>query len=257
MMILSLVTTVGFAVLVVLVFGLLRFQAEIFRALHRAGVPLDDLDIPAGYTNDPGNRRIPAATGEGRAHDVAGVSPGGGALKVSVTATDQLILLAFLSSGCRTCERFWKAFADPALRLPGVGTRLVIVGQDAKYESEKVFARLVPPGVKAVLSSQAWEDYDVPGSPYLVLVDGGSGRVLGSGTAPDWEQMRGMLVRVLDVKGDGPPRRRRRPSTRNREMRADEALREAGIDPDHEGADENGGAHGEKSRPDSGMESKG
>lgn len=166
---------VGF--LALLVFGLLRSHAEILRALHRVGV-------------DPAEAPQPVR----QAKDVVGISPSGGTTKVSVTGADQPTLLAFLSSGCGTCEVFWQEFA---IRLPDQGTRLVIVGQDPPYESEKTFAALVPSGVRAVLSGSAWQDYDVPGSPYFALVDGSTGRLLGSGTASSWGQLEKLMAVAL------------------------------------------------------------
>ena len=62
-------------------------------------------------------------------------------------------------------------------------------------------ADLVPPGIKAVLSSAAWDDYDVPGSPYFVLVDGAEGRVVGAGSALRWGA-------VAEPAPAGPGRRR-------------------------------------------------
>lgn len=100
-------------------------------------------------------------------------------------------------------------------------------------------AGLVPPGVKAVLSSAAWEDYDVPGSPYFALVDGSGGRVVGAGSALRWEQLRDLLEQALDDAGLAdrsglqPPRSPARRSGRSRELRADEALRSSGIGPGH------------------------
>lgn len=170
-----LAVAVGF--LALLVFGLLRSHAEILRALHRAGLDPDEAPEPAR-----------------QARDIVGISPRGGRTKVSVTGADRPTLLAFLSSSCGTCEVFWQEFAN---RLPDPGTRLVIVGQDPPYENENTFASLVPQGVRAVLSGSAWRDYDVPGSPYFALVEGSTGRLLGSGTASSWGQLEKLMVAAL------------------------------------------------------------
>ena len=165
--------------------------------------------------------------------------PGGGPTKIAVTGVEHSTLLAFLSPGCRTCQQFWEAFAAPGLELPGRDTRLVVVGQDPAHDSESAMADLVPAGVKAVLSSAAWEDYDVPGSPYFVLVDGSEGRVVGAGSALRWEQLQDLLRQALDdagladASGPQPPGARAGRSGRSRAQRADEALRSAGIGPGH------------------------
>ncbi len=215
-------------VLALLVFGLLRSHAEIIRALHRAGIPLEE---NGGHVGRPGMAAEASSVAAGGGHDIVGVAPGGYPTKISVTSAGGLTLLAFLSSGCRTCETFWKAFAEPDLDLPDATTRLVIVGQDPPLESEAAFAGLVPPKVKAVLSSAAWQEYDVPGSPYFALVDGTNNRMVGSGTAANWDQMLRMLGRAL---GDYlRETERTTTSGRDRASRADEALAAAGIGRDH------------------------
>ena len=232
MTVLVVLLTLAVAVLAVIVFGLLRTHAEILRALDRLGVSLDE-DAPA---STPRPSALASGTGSGeapgrQARDIVGVSPGGGPTKVSVTDVARFTLLAFLSSGCRTCKGFWEAFADPELELPGAGTRLVIVGQDPAHDSESAFTALVPPGLKAVMSTAAWHDYDVGGSPYFALVDGSSNRVVGAGSATSWEQMSGLLAQARGDDAATAHRRRGRASGRRRAQRADEALLAAGIGP--------------------------
>ena len=231
---------VAVGVLALLVFGLLRTHAEILRALGRAGISLDDEEAAGSASGAVAERsEAGASAGPAGARDLVGTVPAGGPTKIAVTGVAHLTLLAFLSPGCRTCKRFWEAFADPDLVLPGGDTRLVIVGQDPAHDSESAMAELVPPGVKAVLSSAAWEDYDVPGSPYFALVDGAEGRVVGAGSALRWEQLRDLLEQALDDagladrSGRRPPRSPARQSGRHRELRADEALQSAGIGPGH------------------------
>ncbi|MXZ69292.1 MAG: hypothetical protein F4Z17_10065 [Acidimicrobiia bacterium] len=229
-------------VLALLVFGLLRSHAEIIRALHRAGIPLEEA---GGHAEQPGAPVELRSPPDGAAHDIVGVSTGGSPTKISVTGGRGLTLLAFLSSSCRTCETFWTTFAEPDLDLPGSGTRLVIVGQDPPLESQTAFAGLAPPGVKTVLSSAAWQDYDVPGSPFFALVDGTSNWMVGSGTAASWDQMRNMLRTalgdyLLDVESNNDGT-----SGRDRERRADQALLAAGIGRDHPSVNPDVGTDGD------------
>ena len=231
---------IAVGVLALLVFGLLRTHAEILRALDRAGISLDDEQTASSSSPVPPDR---SGTGAGAepsgARDLVGTVPAGGPTKIAVTGVAHFTLLAFLSSGCRTCKEFWEAFAASTLELPGGDTRLVIVGQDPAHDSESALAALVPPGVKAVLSSEAWEDYDVPGSPYFALVDGAEGRVVGAGSALGWEQLRNLLQQALDDAGLAdrsgllPPKAPAPQSGRSRAQRADEALKSAGIGPGH------------------------
>ncbi len=229
---------VAVGVLTLIVFGLLRTHAEILRALDRAGISLDDAtaSVPADAAVDRSDDVAPPE--QGAALDIVGTVPTGGPTKVAVIGVSHFTLLAFLSSGCRTCKRFWEAFAEPDLELPGGNTRLVIVGQDPVHDSGSALAELIPHGVKAVLSSAAWEDYDVPGSPYFALVDGTENRVVGAGSALEWDQLRGLLDQALSDAGldnrSGPSRRgSAHRSVRDRARSADDALQSAGIGPGH------------------------
>ncbi|MCY4665661.1 MAG: hypothetical protein OXC00_13450 [Acidimicrobiaceae bacterium] len=230
---------IAVGVLALLVFGLLRTHAEILRALDRAGISLDDETASSSTEVVPERTEVGASADPSSTRDLVGTVPAGGPTKIAVTGVPHFTLLAFLSPGCRTCKQFWDAFAAPDLELPGGNTRLVIVGQDPAHDSESAMAELVPPGVKAVLSSAAWEDYDVPGSPYFALVDGSGGRVVGAGSALRWEQLRNLLQQALDDAGLSDHSRRSSPqattghSGRNRAQRADEALKSAGIGPGH------------------------
>ena len=229
---------VAVGVLALIVFGLLRTHAEILRALDRADISLDD-EASESPSPTPRDRSGDAGSvGHEDAQDIVGTVPAGGPTKIAVLGVAHFTLLAFLSSGCRTCKRFWEALAEPGLDLPGGDTRLVIVGQDPAHDSESALANLVPPDVKAVLSSAAWEDYDVPGSPYFVLVEGVEGRVVGAGSALGWEQLRDLLQQALDDAGladrpQPPSQAPARRSGRSRAQRADEALRSSGVGPGH------------------------
>ena len=161
---------VAVGVLALIVFGLLRTHAEILagprpgRDRPRRGVR----SLVAAFPRSgPRRRRLRS----GRAPQTPGIWPA----PCRRAAPPRLRSPAWRTTrcwrscrrGCRTCKPFWQAFADPGVDLPGNGTRLVIVGQDPAHDSESALAELVPPGVKAVLSSAAWQDYDVPGSPYF------------------------------------------------------------------------------------------
>jgi hypothetical protein len=205
-------------ILAVLVVGLLRSHAEILKRLHVLGAGLDDagspsagrpaLAAPAAGTGaavggpQPGRDfqvmpqvpSPPGRTGFGGVTDLSGVGPDGtDAVAVRVTGVDHDTIVAFLSSGCVTCQTFWDAFRKPRkLALPA-HTRLVVVTKGPEAESPSTVGRLAPPGIPTVMSSAAFDAYDVPGSPYFVHVHGPSGRVLGEGTGPDWAQVSSLL----------------------------------------------------------------
>ncbi len=165
---------------------------------------------------------------------MAGVTPSGDARAIGVTHGDGLTLLAFLSSGCASCAAFWDALQAPAgLELPA-DTRVVIVtkGPDREVMSE-VRARATG-RVPVVMSTEAWIDYEIPGSPFFVLVDGAGGRKVGQGVANHVAQLAELVRRAeRDRSGDGT--QRRPPDTGlggpAREAAADDVLRSAGIHP--------------------------
>jgi hypothetical protein len=165
------------------------------------------------------------------AHDVVGARLDGTAVAIGVAGTRHDTLLAFLSSGCGTCQPFWTAFRQGA-HVPG-DARLVVVTQTE--ESESKLRQLAGPDLDVVLSSAAWEQYGVPGSPHFVYVDGPAGRIVGEGTGSTWEQVADLLgqasadrrhrLGASDASGSGDPR--------DNATRVDAELASAGIGPGH------------------------
>jgi hypothetical protein len=233
------------ALLVVLVAGLLRSHAEILRALHEAGLSHDPdaRRTEGGPRPRPGDRIAPATPPSGpspEASDLSGVTPSGEAVAVGIVQAPEPTLLAFLSSGCLTCREFWETFADPGLDVPG-GARLVVVTMSPEDESVAAIRRLASDAALVVMSTTAWEAYQVEGSPYFVYVDGASGAVVGEGTATSWARVREMIDESVDDGALAAGRRRaaarkaraarRHLADREREARADDALLAAGIAP--------------------------
>jgi len=227
---LAVVIAEGIALLLLglLVAGLLRSHAEILRALHDLGAGVDQGD---GQRTRPVAARGGSATGN-PATDVVGVDLRGDALVVAVAGTAHDTLLAFLSTGCDTCRPFWSAVQGD-LGLSGV--RVLVVVTDAESESE--LARLAGPQVEVIASTDAWEAYEVPGSPHFVYVDGPSGRVAGEGTGPDWPAVRALLTQANadrsarhdDAVGSAPVA----VEWRDNPTRIDAELLAAGIGPSH------------------------
>ncbi|MDQ6648606.1 MAG: hypothetical protein M3Z02_00565 [Actinomycetota bacterium] len=224
------------ALLGLLVAGLLRSHAEILRQLHLLGAGRDDGVAAAGPVDvEFGVRPGVAAPGrpETAARDLVGRTPDDEIVMLAVSGTASDTLLAFLSSGCLTCQDFWSAFASPRLDVP-VGSRLIVVTKGPEHESESAVAALAPPGVTVVMSSQAWDDYGVPGSPYFIQVDGTTGAVVGEGSATSWDQVRTLLDQAGgDAEARDKRARRFGRSDTYREARADQELLAAGIGPGH------------------------
>jgi hypothetical protein len=203
------VETVALLLLGLLVAGLLRSHAEILRRLHELGVGYGEERGPVHGTSYP---RAPRRA-TGTATDIVGVTPSGSAVSLGMGRAGEQTLLLFLSSGCTQCGTFWDA-----LGRDRTGPRTVVVARDADEESPARLRELAPSGVDVVLSSDAWDAYAVPGSPYAVVI-GANGDIAGEGTAGSWEQLRS-LVRQADAD-----------ATAGREGRADAELRAAGILP--------------------------
>ena len=188
--------TVAVLLLSVLVAGLLRSHAEILKALHDlgAGLELDRADPgPVPVTID--GVRTPRANGAPAPEAISGSTLDGESVAVALAAgTDTL--LAFLSSGCSTCQAFWEAFASDHVEVPG-GARLLVVTKDLDEESRSALTARAPQTVPLLTSSRAWEDFEVPGSPYFVYVDA-TGRVVGEGSAATWPAVATLMGQAHD-----------------------------------------------------------
>src|SRR5919201_4266720 len=109
--------TLLLVLLALLVVGLLRSHAEVLRRLGPT-------DAESGDAPDPA-RLAPRRSEGAPAPDVAGVTLDGEAIQLGMRAGGPSTLLAFLSSGCDTCARFWQSLGDPGgVTIPG-GGRLV------------------------------------------------------------------------------------------------------------------------------------
>ena len=226
---LVLVETVVLAVLAVLVAGLLRAYGAVLRRLH---------ELDAGAASGPRQFemlptptvRQPEQAEFGTAHDVSGETLTGEIASTRVVGVEHDTLLLFLSSGCGTCETFWADLARP-IPLPA-HTRLLVVPQSAADENVPALRSVAPPGVDVILSSGAWRDYQVPGSPHVVYVDGRTGRIRGEGTGQSLQQVAELLARATGDVGflTGAPVAK---SARDRqqELGVDRGLLAAGILP--------------------------
>ncbi|MHB1584479.1 MAG: hypothetical protein ACYCU7_08135 [Acidimicrobiales bacterium] len=238
---------VGLVVVVLLlsllVAGLLRSHADILRALHSLGAGVGDPALDDG--GPAGSGPVPVTIGPPlppernavSAPTVAGVTPTGEAMAVPVGSSGGPTLLAFLSSGCATCATFWQALSDGSPAGLPSGVRVLVVTKGPELEAPVEVATRAGRAT-VVMSTEAWSDYEVPGSPFFALVDG-HGRRVGEGVANHLGQLAD-LVRRATAESPGaaaaapalssrrvPPRE----SGPQREESNDRALREAGIAP--------------------------
>lgn len=123
-------------------------------------------------------------TTEGDTVDVRGVTVDGDPALVELERPDRPTLVAFLSTTCGICLGLWEQLRDRDL----TGVRTVVVTKDPAVEDVQRAAGLARSGsLPVVMSSEAWDDYEVPGSPYFLLVDGTPATVVAEGEASTWD----------------------------------------------------------------------
>ena len=226
------VEALALAVLALLVVGLLRSHAEILRRLHELGINLDDDGAGHRHASTGVTSTVAVSPPSPRAHGDAapalvGVTPFDEAVTVAPSTGDKDTVLAFLTTGCTSCQPFWKALSAKAAHH---GRRVVVVTRGPGDESVGAARGLAGDAneLDVVMSSDAWSDYGVPGAPYFVHVSGRTGKVTGEGTGRTWEQVLELLDRAdLDDTGPNGPWS----TDAEREARIDRELEAAGIRP--------------------------
>lgn len=210
------VQSVLLVLLAVFVVGLLRSHAQILRSLAAFGETLrtGETDTRAAgggiraRSADDGSD-LPVLSGTDL--DLAGTTPLGDPIAVTLAGAPQLSLLAFLSTTCGTCLELWRAFAEPGNeQVAGTTSKLVIVTKGPEQESPDDVARLAPRQVEVVMSQAAWERYEVPYAPYFVLVDGHDSRIIGDGVASSYDELRDLLAPAMRRAGFRPGGQRSR-----------------------------------------------
>jgi hypothetical protein len=188
---------VAVALLAVLVAGLLRSNAELTRSLHQLGVDLSPGRAPGAVAAVAvGTRPTPARPDSAEVADIAGSTPRGDVVSLAVTSVAHDTLIGFLTSGCHTCSGFWDSFRRRLPEVPG-GARLVVVTRGAEAESPGTIAELAGDRLAVVMSSEAWENYDIPYAPYFVYVSGPAGRIVGEGVAAGWEEVKALVATAV------------------------------------------------------------
>ena len=223
----------------VLVLGLLRSHALILKSLHDlgAGLELDRTLEEEGRSEGGGVGPVPVELERGVvtptrsddsvAPDVIGTDLAGRDRTVDLGGRT---LLAFLTTGCSVCAGFWEEFRSP-VDVPGGGGLLVVTKGDDE-ESPSALAKVAAPGLDVVRAGAAWGDYDIPGSPYFVYVDGG--RIIGEGSATSWAQVSDLMAQAV---GDDEHRAAAEGfvdrGDRDDPVSVDAEILAAGIGPDH------------------------
>jgi len=165
---------------------------------------------------------------------LVGRTPHGDDVLLPASGIQHDLLVAFLSSGCTSCGSLWEDLREHRLPVFPTYLRLVVVTRGSTEESPASIAELAPQDVDVIMSSETWEAFSTPGSPYFAYVDGKSGKVVGEGTALTWDQVLGLVATssgdaslLSGVGRDGSKPR----SDLQREEEVDQLLMQAGILP--------------------------
>ena len=223
----SVVIAMGVVVILLgmLVVGLLRSHADVLQRLESAGTGLGEEGQDHASSHITLTRKEPTPIPELR---VAGTTPSGEPLVTSLSGGAEPTLVAFLSTTCSSCTPFWDGLESSRMYFGGQPHRVLVVTLGETEESPTRAQALAKPGADVVMSSAAWKDFEVPGAPFFVLVEPGTNRVIGEGTATTYESLIEFLTDAtndqqwdLEVGG----------SLANEENRIDTDLRQAGILP--------------------------
>ena len=72
---------------------------------------------------------------------------------------------------CLTCRHFGGIRRSITVFRPN-DARVIVVTRGVEAESPGAVRKLASPLVHTVMSTETWQDYNVPGAPYFILVDG-------------------------------------------------------------------------------------
>ncbi len=168
------------------------------RTPERAAPPVPPADSAgAKPAPQPSTAPVPPAPEpEGDAVDVRGADPEGEPTLIPLEATEQPTVLAFLSTSCGICVGLWERMRQGELGAEVPGVTPVVVLKDAAHEDLERVRALASGQLPVVLSSEAWDDYEVPGSPYVMVVSSAPGSVVSEGSVAGWSDLVSMARSV-------------------------------------------------------------
>jgi hypothetical protein len=227
MWVLTIVIALLLVVALVYIVALLRSHADILRRLAALEERAGGGGVPLGLAAQAA--ASPVGGGEvSSAGPISGTTLTGDSVTLSFGPGSPVTLIAFLTSGCTSCAPLWAGLHD-VHDLGGLAQRVTVITHDPARESPTRLERLAPAGTEVIMSSAAWADYAVPGSPHFVLTDGAGG-ILGRGSALSWSQLETMLA---DARADARRASDDARTTAERAQRSANALASAGIGPGH------------------------
>jgi hypothetical protein len=181
---------VSLAVLAALMALLLRANQHLARRVERLEFAAQRsralAEKATGMSEPPLASESPASAQD---NDLLGESLDGQSMSVELRGTTTL--LAFLSSTCTTCIGFFRAFNEHAADELVPDGQLVVVTKSGEHETRDRLRELASDRVTVLMSTESWEEFEVPLPPYFLLLSGGD--VLTEGPASGWEDLSRMV----------------------------------------------------------------
>lgn len=143
-----------------------------------------------GVAMDPAQE---SAGVEGDAVDIEGAAPNGERVTIPLERTETTTLLAFLSSSCGTCVGIWNRLSEEGAT---VGDKVVVVVTKDPAQEDVERVRQLAGNVPTVMSSEAWDDYEVPRSPYVIVAGGRPSSVIAEGAVDGWDGLVALASRT-------------------------------------------------------------
>jgi hypothetical protein len=152
---------------------------------------------PSGSSDaEPEDDPAPQDSADDGLVSLDGTTPDGSPLSVDLHSSDPQ-LVAFLSTSCAICTSLWEGLRSGALAEQSPTLRSIVVTKSAPVEDADRVRELSGAGdIVTVMSTQAWEDYEIPGSPYFLLVGGEPRDVIGEGPASGWADVSAIVGRL-------------------------------------------------------------
>lgn len=110
-----------------------------------------------------------------------------------------LTLLCFLAAHCDGCEAFWEALGDERVATLPEGVSCVVITKGDPVADRQEVTRLSK-GISrcpVVMSDEAWNDFQVFGYPFFILVGGSTRTVIAETVGFGWQEVRGMVESAI------------------------------------------------------------
>ena len=211
----------------IIVVGLLRSHALILKQLDSLGAGMGE-----GHEHESQISLKPRSEARLSLPDITGVNPDGEPVVASPHLGRDPTLLAFLSTSCSSCSPFWDNLDASSRYFHDHRHRVLIVTRGSEEESPTRAQSLRRGQADVIMSSEAWDDYEVPGAPYFVLIGPGNDGIAGEGSAATFDSLEQFLADAVNDSRWDRDRATKHGADARREKRVDEDLKRAGLGPE-------------------------